>query len=107
MFNFAVRHNQKTPSGVKLNVLQNGYLGFLVFFDFYSQHSKLRFFKVVAYKIRNFQVIQKTESMWLTYKQATSMHNFKAMSFLGSAMAKKKTGKGDDVIDLKCNFWHF
>ena len=34
MFSFEVRRNRKTPNGVKLNVLQNGYLGIVPFLDF-------------------------------------------------------------------------
>ena len=32
LFSFEVRSNRKTPNGVKLNALQNGYLGLFEFF---------------------------------------------------------------------------
>ena len=61
---FYVRRNKKTPNGVKLNAIQNGYLGFLISFDFDPQISKFRFSKIIAYKIRHFLIIQKkTEYM--------------------------------------------
>ena len=33
MFSFEVTRNRKTPNSVKLNVIQNGYLGYLLFLD--------------------------------------------------------------------------
>ena len=59
MLSFEVRRNRQTPNDVKLNVLQNGYLGFLMYIDFEPQNLKFHFFpKTMARIIQNFQVIK-------------------------------------------------
>ena len=44
MFIFESRRNRKMSNGVKLKVLQNGYLGLPIFFNFHPQNSKLQYF---------------------------------------------------------------
>ena len=51
------------PNDVKLKALQNGRVGFLIFFDFDPKIQNFNFSKIIAYKIRNFQVIKKPEDM--------------------------------------------
>ena len=107
MFSFEVRRNRKTPNGVKLNALQNGYLGFLIFFDFDPKNSKFRFFEKFAYKIQRFQAIQKTGIYVIDIHTNNRPTKFQSNIFVfGCAMAKKP-GRDDDVTILKCNFWYF
>ena len=106
---FEVRRNRKTKKtkGVKLNAIQNGYFGFLIFFDFDSQNSKLLFFQMIAYKIRNFQVIQNTV-IYVIEIHTNDMHeNFKTIPLFLAVQWPKETGKGDDVTFLKCLYSHF
>ena len=108
MFSFEVRRNQSTPIRVKLNFLQNSHLGFLIFLDFDPKNSKFQFFsKIIAYKIQNLQVIQKT-GMYVIERRTNNTHTKFQRNILvfGCAMAKTP-GKGDDVTFLKCIFWHF
>ena len=79
MFSFEVRRNRKTPNGEKSNALQNGYLVFLIFFEFDPKTQNLDFSKIIAYKIQSFHDI-KTEFILSTYIHATYIHNFKAIS---------------------------
>ena len=107
MFSFEVRRNRKTPKDVKLNALQNGYLGFSIFFGFTPKIQNLNFSKIIAYKIRNFQVIQKTGIYVMEIHTNNKHTKFQSNLFVfGCAMAKKP-GKGDDVTFLKCILWHF
>ena len=104
MFNSEVRLNRKMPNGVKLNVLQNGYLRFLTFFDFDQQNSKFIFLNIIACKIQNIQAIQKI-AIYVIEIHTNNIHaKFQSNIFVfGCAMAKK-TGEGDDVTFLKCSF---
>ena len=52
MFSFEVRRNQKAPNGVKLKILQNGYLGFLIFLDFDPKNQNFNFSKIMAFNPR-------------------------------------------------------
>ena len=54
IYNFEVTYNPKTPYGVKLNVLQEGYLRFL----FWLPKPKIIISKIIFYKILNFQVLK-------------------------------------------------
>ena len=108
VFSFEARCNGKAPNGVKLNALQNGYLGILIFFDLIPKNSKYFFPKnnfLKKFKISNLS--PKPENMWLKYVQTRGIHNFKAISLFWAVQWAKKTGKGDDVTYLKCKFWHF
>ena len=91
MFSFEVRCIRNTPNGIKLNSLQNGYLGFSIFFYFNPQKSKFQF-------IMGIHVIK---------IHTNNMHTkFQSNIFVfGCAMAKKR--KSDDITFLKCNFWNF
>ena len=72
----------------------------LYFFDFDPKNSKFRFFsKIIAYKIRNFQFIQRT-GIYVIEVTANNKHpKFQSNIFvIACAMAKKKTGKGDECF---------
>ena len=79
MFSFEVRRNRKTPNGEKSNALQNGYLVFLIFFEFDPKTQNLDFSKIIAYKIQNFHDI-KNGIHSINMLNATYIHNFKAIS---------------------------
>ena len=92
MFGFEARHNQKTPNSVKLNVLQYGYLGFVIFFDFDPKNSKFQFFKNNCLKIKNFQVIQKNGiNVIEIHTNTTRIQNFKAIYLFLAVQWPKKT----------------
>ena len=62
--------------------------------------------KIIAYKIQSFQFIKKRNNCdGDIYKQ----HAYKiSKQYIWFWLRNgKKTGKGDDVTFLKCNFWHF
>ena len=58
IFSFEVRRNRKTPNGEESNALQNGYLVFLIFFEFDPKTQNLDFSKIIAYKIQFFYDIK-------------------------------------------------
>ena len=89
MFSFDVRRNPKAPNGVKSNALQNGYLGFLLFFDFDPKKSKFRFFaKLLPIKSEVFKLSQKR---YICNRDTHNAHTkFQSNIFFGCAMAKKK-----------------
>ena len=116
MFSFEVRRNRKTSNGVTLNVLQNGYLGIVPFFDFDPQNSKFPFLKYLLIKFKVFKISKKHECMSSRYIHKTHT-NVKAISLFLAVQWQKKTGKGDDVtfvthfvsfiINVRQNKGHF
>ena len=91
MFSFEVRRNQKTPNGLKLNVPQNGYLGFVIFLDFDPQNSKCQFLKFIVYQTRNFQVILKTKIYVIEMRTNNAHTKFRRnILVFGCPMAQKK-----------------
>ena len=84
---------------------------FLMFFPFSHQTKNFDFSKNNAYKIRKFGAIEKygkTICCKPAYKQHTCqiLEQQVPIIIFGCVIVKKKTGKGDDTIFLKCNFWH-
>ena len=56
MYSLEVTYNRKTPNSVKLNALQNGYLGFLIFFGLLTPETqKSDLSKSITCKIKNFR----------------------------------------------------
>ena len=86
----------KMLNGVKLDVLQNGYVGFLIFLDFDPYNLKCPFLKIIAHK---------SKILWLskkrnicdpgTYKQQHTKFQSNISFLLYNG--QKETGKGDDV----------
>ena len=56
MYGFEVTRNRKKQKGVKLINLQNGYLGFFIFFDFETQTQNYDFLYINPFKIQDFQL---------------------------------------------------
>ena len=64
------------------------------------------FSKIITNKIRNFQVIK--NGIYVIEIHTKNKHTkFQSNIFFWLCNGQKKTGKGDDVTFLKCNFWHF
>ena len=99
MFSSEVRRNKK----VKLNALQNGYLGYLIFLILTPQIRNFNLSKIIAYKIRSFQVIQKT-GIYVIEVQTTRISNFKQHLCFWMRNSQKKTGKGEDVTFFNAIF---
>ena len=105
IFCFEVRRDRKTPNGVIMNVVQNGYHGFLVVIDLTPKLKTSIFSKPLPLKFKTFKIL-KTKNMLSRYIHTTRMQHFKAISLFW-AVQWPKTGKGDDVTFLKRNLWHF
>ena len=99
---FQVKINSWTPKDVNFSVLQNGYLGFLIFIDFDPQNSRFYLFsKINAYQIQSgFWVTPTFWSRPKTGKCVVKIHTnntltkFRSNIFmLGGAMVKKKQVK--------------
>ena len=60
---------------MKLNSLQDGYLGFSNFLDFDPQNFKNKFFLEMCSKIQHFQNSQKKYNIYRTYMRVVSMPN--------------------------------
>ena len=107
MFSFEVKRNRKTPNDVKLNSLQNGYLGFLIFSYFDPKNSRFRFFKkIIAYKMQNFQDVLKIQSICYQDTCKQQVCNISKQYLYFWLCNDKTTSNGDDVTYLKRNFWH-
>ena len=95
IFSFEVIRNHRAPNGVKSNVLQNGYLGFLINFNFDAKTPIIDFSKIIANKIHFFKYIQNKISkkhILSKYIHATSIQNFKVISlFLAVQRPKHQT----------------
>ena len=81
MYRFKAKYKPGTRKDVRLNILQNGYLGLLIFYDFAPQNAKFLFFsKTNNYKIRNSGDIKETLKYVLKLHTKTIMRNSKAIS---------------------------
>ena len=112
-----------TPKNVKVSVLQSEfwicYIEFLIFLDFDTQVQNFDFSKIIAYKIQNFQGIQKTGTYVIQVYSNKCKQNFKAIFlFLTLQWPKNKTGKRwwchifevqfvAFLIVVNNNKWHF
>ena len=101
-----VKRTPQTPKGVKLSVLQNGYLRILIFLYFDPQNSKFCFFsKIKAHKIQHVGVIKK---LYVVNLHTNNPQNkFHGNIFIFGCAVVKKPGNGYDVTFLKYYFWHF
>ena len=106
MFSFEVRRNRKTPNGVNWTLYKMAISDF--FFIFWPRKLNISIFqKIIAYKIRNFQVTQNIGIHVIEIHTTNTRTKLQRNIFVfGCAMAKKP-GKGDGVTFLKCIFWHF
>ena len=91
-------------NGAKLNTLQNGYLGFLIFFDFDAQNSKYHFKKITAYKIQNFHVIHETGIVVIEIHANNMNTKFQSNIFVFDSAMTKEPGRNYDVTFLKSSF---
>ena len=91
MFSFQVTRNKKNAKRRIINDLQIGYLKFLIFFDFDPKIGNFDFSKINAYKIQNFQVIQKA-GIYVIKVHTNNIHaKFQSNLFIfGCAMAIKQ-----------------
>ena len=93
---FEAERKKKTPEDVKLNVLQNGYLGFLLFSDF-TLKLNIDFSKVDDYKSKFFELSKKRN---ICYKARYNTHtNFPSNIFTFCLCNGKKVGEGRENWD--------
>ena len=77
-----VKRNQQTPKDVKLNVLQNGYLGFPKLWIVDSKKAKCIFQKEMPPKIQNFIGNRKTGTYVMELCVTKSCTKFQANIFI-------------------------
>ena len=104
MYSFKVKRNPKTPKGVKLRAVQNGYPKTLIFFYFDPKTQTFDFLKIKVYKIQHFEVIQKTVLYVVNLDTSNTQTKFPGNIFIFGCAMIKNPGKGNDVTFLNTIF---